>query len=108
MEDAGRSKGDGPPVELPDLLQVERHGAGAVRKMALLLVAGGFFLLGIVFWLIPVVTGLPFHLLALMTLGMASRRVAGWINRHERRLPWRWRLRLRPALRRRWRREGRL
>lgn len=78
-----------------------------VKRVALLALALGFVALGIVFWLLPVVTGLPFYLLALLTAGIASRRVAGWINRQERRLPRRWRLLLRPKLRRALRRDSR-
>ena len=57
------------------------------------------FVLGIIGWLIPVVTGLPFHAAALVLLGLASRRVARWINRLERRFPHRVRVHLRKWIR---------
>lgn len=62
--------------------------------------AGVFFLLGVLGWLVPVVTGIPFYLVGLVLLGMASDRVLGWINRLERTLPVGWRLALRRGLRR--------
>jgi uncharacterized membrane protein YbaN (DUF454 family) len=71
-----------------------------VKRVALLAAALLFVVLGIVGWLLPVVTGIPFYILGLVCAGMASRRVGGWINRHERRLPRRLRLLLRPKLRR--------
>ena len=49
--------------------------------------AAGCIVLGIVGWLVPVVTGLPFYAAALVLLAVASERVRGWINRLERRLP---------------------
>jgi uncharacterized membrane protein YbaN (DUF454 family) len=58
------------------------------------------FALGIVGWLIPVVTGIPFYALGLVLLGMSSQRVREWINHAERRLPIHWRRRLRATLRR--------
>jgi uncharacterized membrane protein YbaN (DUF454 family) len=53
------------------------------------LVAGALacFVAGVVGWLIPVVTGLPFYAAGLVLLGMASERLRAWINRGERRLP---------------------
>ena len=74
-----------------------------VQRVALLALALLFTVVGIVGWLVPVVPGFPFYLLALACAGLASRRVATWINRHERRLPLGFRkmLRLRPRLRRR-------
>lgn len=56
-----------------------------------------FFLLGIVGWLIPVVTGIPFYLVALLLLGMTSDTLLDKINRLERKLPHRWRCELRRA-----------
>jgi uncharacterized membrane protein YbaN (DUF454 family) len=58
------------------------------------------FALGIVGWLIPVVTGIPFLVFGLVLLGMSSQRAREWINRAERRLPLRWRRRLRAGLQR--------
>jgi len=83
---------------LPDLL--ERHARPRPLWMRALCVVGAvfFFLLGVVGWLIPLVTGIPFYVLSLILLGMASDRVRERINRAERRLPERWRLRLRQAI----------
>jgi len=81
--------------ELPDLIQQDGVRPGLVKRAGLIVLTLVFVLLGIIGWLIPVVPGFPFYILALATAGMASRRVARWINRQERRLPRRWRLRLR-------------
>lgn len=99
----GSGSGHAPIVaeELPDLIQQDGVRPGMVKRVALLAAALVFVVLGIVGWLLPIVTGIPFYILALVCAGMASRRVAGWVNRHERRLPLRWRLLLRPRLRRR-------
>jgi hypothetical protein len=94
--DAGgeRDAGEG-EAELPDLIAMNGVPRGPIKRAALLGAALVFFVLGVVFWLIPVLTGLPFYLLAAITAGMASRRVARWVNRAERRLPHRVRLVLR-------------
>jgi hypothetical protein len=44
------------------------------------------FALGVVGWLIPVVTGVPFYAAGLVFLGLASDRVRHGVNRLERRL----------------------
>ncbi len=44
------------------------------------------FGLGVVGWLIPVVTGIPFYVAAIVLLAMASERARGWVNTLERRL----------------------
>jgi uncharacterized membrane protein YbaN (DUF454 family) len=46
-------------------------------------------------WLLPVVTGIPFYIMGLALLGLASGRARQWINRMERALPedLRWSLR---------------
>ena len=92
--------------ELPDLIQQSAVRPGVVKRVALLLLSLVFVVLGIVGWLLPVVTGVPFYVLALITAGMASVRVARWVNRQERRLPRRWRLLLRPRLRRELKRDA--
>lgn len=79
-----------------------------VKRVVLLLLALVFVLLGIIGWLVPLVPGFPFYMLALACGGMASARVARWTNRQERRLPRRWRLLLRPKLRRELKRASRL
>jgi uncharacterized membrane protein YbaN (DUF454 family) len=68
--------------------------------VGLVLGALALFALAIVFWLVPVLSGIPFWVLGALVLGMASRRAARWINRQERRLPPSWRLLLRPRYRR--------
>jgi hypothetical protein len=85
--------------ELPDLL---RTGAPPPLWTRVLCVIGAviLFALGIVGWLIPIVTGIPFYALGLVLLGMSSQRVRKWINQAERRLPIHWRRRLRAAIRR--------
>ncbi len=92
------------PSDLPDLL--ERHGTPRPLWLRVLCVVGAvfFFLLGFVGWLVPVVTGIPFYVVALMLLGMASDRVREWINRLERKFPHRLRVALRRALGKRARR----
>lgn len=89
-----------PNDELPDLLPEQRTERGLIVRIGLLVATGILFVLAIVFWLVPVVTGIPFWILGLITLGMASRRAARWINARERRLPRKLRLALRPRLRR--------
>ena len=87
------------PPELPDLLPSRVKRALWVRALC---VAGAVvcFALGVVGWLIPVVTGLPFYAIGLLLLGMASGRVARWINRMDRRLPLAVRIKLRKWTRR--------
>jgi hypothetical protein len=60
--------------------------------------AGACFLLAVVAWLIPVVTGIPLLVAGLILLSIASPRAHGWINRSERRLPIRWRRAIRRGL----------
>lgn len=86
-------------MELPDLLSTAPNALPAWKR-ALLLVGGGLcVLLGVVGWLIPVITGVPFYVLGFVLLGLASPLAARWINRLERRLPTRARLALRRVLR---------
>jgi Flp pilus assembly protein TadB len=87
------------PGPLPDLLKKTARRRPLWQRV--LLVAGAVlaFLAGIVGWLIPAVTGLPFYVVGFVLLAMASTRVRLWINRVERRLPHRWRQRLRNGVR---------
>ena len=80
--------------ELPDLISTT-HRRPLWKRALYVLGALVCFALGVVGWLIPVVTGLPFHAAGLVLLGLASSRVARWINRLERRLPHRVRVQLR-------------
>ena len=59
------------------------------------------FALGVVGWLVPVVTGLPFYVLGFVLLGLAGNRPRKWVNALERRLPEHLRRRMRHALARR-------
>ena len=80
---------------LPDLIETEGARRPLWLRVVLLIGAGLFFVLGIVGWLVPVVSGVPFYLVAAVLLGMASRRGARVLNRLERKLPRRARLALR-------------
>jgi len=75
-----------PPVILPDLLLPARPDRSIVTRVVLLNLGVLFMLLGVVGWLVPVVTGLPFYAVGIVLLGISSRRVRGWINRMERRM----------------------
>ena len=87
------------PLELPELLKEREKPLHLTWRVFAL--AGGvvFMILGVVGWLFPIVTGIPFYILGLGLLGMGSRRVRHWINQLEQRLPYRARLFLRPKLR---------
>ena len=90
------------PEDLPDLLKIpEVAHAPWVR---LLLAAGGTLcmILGVVGWLVPVVTGIPFYLAGLLLLSMSHPPFGVWLNRKERTLSPRVRLLLRPKLRKQW------
>jgi len=89
-----------PPTELPDIVRVGLQERGTLARMGLLIATLVCFVLAIVGWLVPVLPGIPFWILGFFTLSMASRRAARWINRQEAKLPRRWRLLLRPKLRR--------
>lgn len=81
--------------KLPDLLR-EQDGPRPLWLRSLYLAGAAVCTVaGIVGWLIPAVTGIPFYVVALVLLGLASDRMRRWINRLERRLPEkaRWRLR---------------
>ena len=60
---------DQPPRELPDLLTP--HGRSRPLWVRVLCFAGAFvfFVLGLAGWLIPLVTGIPFYLVAIALLG---------------------------------------
>ena len=55
----------------------------------MLLVLGAIvcFALGVVGWLVPIVSGLPFYALGLILLGLVSDRTRRLVNALERRLP---------------------
>jgi hypothetical protein len=85
---------------IPDLLRQRKGPRPLWSRCAWLLAAAIFFVLGVAFWLIPVVTGIPFYIAALVCLGLASDRVGERINAAERRLSHHKRLKLREWLRR--------
>jgi hypothetical protein len=74
------------PRPLPDLLrdQTERHPFWL--RIVFLVLALVCFVAGVVGWLIPVITGIPFYAAGLVFLGLASDRTRRFINRMERRL----------------------
>ena len=82
----------------PPLLKIRSKPRSLISR--LLLVGGAIlcFVLGILGWLVPVVTGIPFYVLGLILLGMASSGVRNWINRTETKLSPRWRRLLRAGL----------
>lgn len=83
---------------LPDLLR-EHEGHRPWWRRALYLIGALFCVVaGIAGWLIPVITGLPFYVAAIVLLGLASDRVRRLINRLERRLEEGTRRRLRRLL----------
>jgi hypothetical protein len=71
---------------LPDLLRDQDGRHPFWLRMIFLGVALVFFAAGVVGWLIPVVTGIPFYAAGLVFLGLASDRTRRFINRLERRL----------------------
>jgi len=95
---AERSTAWGESTPLADLLQPHTTARSRWLRACCLAGAGVFFLLGLLGWLIPLVTGIPFYVVALLLLGAASDRARRWINKTERRLPDDWRLALRRAL----------
>jgi len=86
--------------EFPDLLKVPSEGKPFWLRAVLFLGAAVCMLLGVVGWLVPVITGIPFYILGLVLLGMAHPPLARWVNLKERGLSPRIRKVLRPRLRR--------
>lgn len=73
--------------ELPDLLPVQGHRRPLWVRALCLVGAAVFAALGVVGWLIPVVTGIPFYVVAIVLLAVASDRARRWVNALERKLP---------------------
>ena len=71
---------------IPDLL---RPRPPEPRWRAALFIVGALvcFALGVVGWLIPIMSGLPFYALGLILLGLVSDRMRRLVNSLERRLP---------------------
>jgi hypothetical protein len=73
--------------DLPDLLPVEGHHHPLWVRLLCLVGALVFAVLGVIGWLIPVVTGIPFYVVAIVLLAVASDRARQWVNALERKLP---------------------
>ena len=83
---------------LPDLLR-EQDGRHPFWLRVIFLVAAlACLAAGVVGWLIPVVSGIPFYVAGLVFLGLASDRTRRFINRLERRLAERTRRKVRRLL----------
>jgi uncharacterized membrane protein YbaN (DUF454 family) len=80
------------------LLKIRKTPRSLLSRVLLVSAAVLCFVLGILGWLVPVVTGIPFYVLGLVLLGMASSSVRDWINRAEARLSPKWRRLLRAGL----------
>jgi hypothetical protein len=87
-------------AELPDLLVTDGSKHPWWRRALSMAGAVVCFALGIVGWLIPLVTGIPFYVAGIILLALASDRARRAINAFERRLSYEKRLRLRHMLRR--------
>ena len=88
-----------PVTEFPPLIRIRRARRPVWKQV--LLIGGALlcFVVGVLGWLVPVITGIPFYVMGLILLGMASPRVLEWVNRAEARLSPKWRKRLRDGLR---------
>jgi hypothetical protein len=71
---------------LPDLLREPDGRHPFWLRVVFLAAALVCLVLGIVGWLIPVMTGIPFYAASLIFLGLASDRTRRFINRMEHRL----------------------
>jgi Flp pilus assembly protein TadB len=82
---------------LGDLLSPTPAERSIVRRAWLIALGCTLFLLGIVFWLTPVMTGIPFWLAGLVCLAKVSDRIRRVVNAGDRILPNRLRKMLRWA-----------
>ena len=73
-----------PPI--PDLLRDQGGRHPFWLRVVFLAAALVCLAAGVVGWLIPVVSGIPFYVAGLVFLGLASDRTRRFINRLERRL----------------------
>ena len=85
-------------VEIPDLLRVDGGEHPLLRRVLFSIGAAVCLVLGIVGWLVPVVTGVPFYVLGAVLLAKAVPSFGHWLNAKERGWPLRYRLWLRPRL----------
>ncbi len=74
------------PPPLPDLLRAQDARHPFWLRILFLVLALVCFAAGVVGWLLPVITGIPFYAAGLIFLGLASDRTRRFINRLERRL----------------------
>ena len=96
-----------PDPAIPALLKCE-DGEHPVLKRALMLVGAVLcFVFGVVGWLVPVITGIPFYVAGLVLLAKAWPAAGRRVNAWEAGWPVKYRLWLRPRLRARLRREQR-
>jgi hypothetical protein len=72
---------------IPDLLRTDRKPAPLWRRVLYLVGAGLAFVAGIVGWLVPVVTGIPFWIAGIVLLALAVPKTALLLNALERKLP---------------------
>lgn len=89
---------DDSDVELAPLLWSDAKARPVWKRVLLLAGAAVFLALGVVGWLIPIVTGVPFYIVGFALLGAGSPRAARALNRAEAHLPHRWRVGLRRVL----------
>ena len=82
----------------PPLLKIRKTRRSLIARVLLVIGAVLCFVLGILGWLVPVITGIPFYVLGLVLLAMASSSVRDWINRAEAKLSPKWRKLLRAGL----------
>ncbi|MBI4603243.1 MAG: hypothetical protein HY721_14915 [Planctomycetes bacterium] len=86
------------PTLLPDLLRARAAEVPLWRRAAYFAGSGVCFALGVIFWVVPLVTGIPFYVVGLVLLAVASRRCRLWVNAFDRKLPRKARLAVRRAL----------
>jgi hypothetical protein len=84
--------------ELPDLFRDPPGGTPPHKIVRGIIIASIWFALGVVGWLVPFVTGIPFYIAGVVALALISRRVRRWINRWDRNRSLKTRLRIRRAL----------
>jgi uncharacterized membrane protein YbaN (DUF454 family) len=84
-------------MDLPDLVSERDNGYPAWKRTAFLVGGGVCVVLGVIGWLMPVVTGIPFYVAGFVLFGLASVRMARTINALDRKLPDRVRRALRRA-----------
>jgi len=82
---------------LTPLFEADERPRPLWKRVLLLGGAAVFMLLGVIGWLVPVVTGIPFYVVGFALLGAASPRSIHALNRLEARLPKRWRVAIRVA-----------